>query len=150
MKSRYMITLMAVVCFCLTGPVSAEIWKDYSLSEEATELTVVSVKSNYVDAYLMRLEKTWVTSMEVLKDEGVITDYGIWVANTADSPNLWLTVTYPNMGAMQGNEARYDMMMREMTERFEVDQEENTELAQGYEAYRDIVDYAILRRVTYR
>ena len=150
MKSKYMKALMVVVCFCLTGPVSAEIWKDYSLSEEATELTVVSVKSNYVDAYLMRLEKTWVTSMEVLKDEGVITDYGIWVANTADSPNLWLTVTYPNMGAMQGNEARYDMMMREMTERFEADQAENTEIAQGYEAYRDIIDYAILRRVTYR
>lgn len=150
MQKIISVSLLFLVLTLNAKTAHSEIWKDYSLSEQVTELTVVSVKSNYVDAYLVRLEKTWVTAMQILKDEGVISGYGVWVANTADSPNVWLAVDYPNMGAMQGNEARYDMLMREMSERFEADQEENNEVARGYEDYRDIVDYAILRQVTYK
>ena len=150
MKKFYLIGMFFLATILVGNSAHSEIWKDYDLSEQVTELTVVSVKSNYVDAYLVRLETTWVTAMEILKDEGVITGYGVWVANTADSPNVWLTVDYPDMGSMQGNEARYDMLMKQMSERFEADQEQNNEVARGYEDYRDIVDYAILRQVTYK
>ncbi len=150
MKKFYLIGMFFLATILVGNSAHSEIWKDYDLSEQVTELTVVSVKSNYVDAYLVRLEATWVTAMEILKDEGVITGYGVWVANTADSPNVWLTVDYPDMGSMQGNEARYDMLMKQMSERFEADQEQNNEVARGYEDYRDIVDYAILRQVTYK
>jgi len=150
MKKIYLIGMFIIGTIFVGNSAHSEIWKDYDLSEQVTELTVLSVKSNYVDAYLVRLETTWVTAMEILKDEGVITGYGIWVSNTADSPNVWLTVDYPDMGSMQGNEARYDMLMKQMSERFEADQEQNNEVARGYEDYRDIVDYAILRQVTYK
>lgn len=150
MKKFYLIGMFFLATILVGNSAYSEIWKDYDLSEQVTELTVVSVKSNYVDAYLVRLETTWVTAMEILKDQGVITGYGVWVANTADSPNVWLTVDYPDMGSMQGNEEQYDMLMKEMSERFEADQEQNNEVARGYEDYRDIVDYAILRRVTYK
>lgn len=150
MKKVYLIGMFIIGTIFVGNSAHSEIWKDYDLSEQVTELTVLSVKSNYVDAYLVRLETTWVTAMEILKDEGVITGYGIWVSNTADSPNVWLTVDYPDMGSMQGNEARYDMLMKQMSERFEADQEQNNEVARGYEDYRDIVDYAILRQVTYK
>jgi hypothetical protein len=138
----------------LTTPVfapltTAEIWKDYGLSEEITELTVVSVKPNYVDAYLTRLKKTWVSSMEIQKDMGVVMDYNVWAANVAAQPNVFLTVTYKNMGAMQGSKEGYDALMKAMTERFNADQDEQEELAQGYEDYREIVDYVILNRVEY-
>lgn len=150
MKKFYLIGMVFLATILVGNSAHSEIWKDYDLSEQVTELTVVSVKSNYVDAYLVRLETTWVTAMEILKGQGVITGYGVWVANTADSPNVWLTVDYPDMGSMQGNEEQYDMLMKEMSERFEADQEQNNEVARGYEDYRDIVDYAILRRVTYK
>jgi len=140
-------TLMTVLLIAPTA--MAEVWKDYGLSEEVTELTVVKVQPNYVDAYLTRLKKTWVSSMEIQKDMGVVMDYNVWAANVAAQPNVFLTVTYKDMGAMQGSKARYESMMKAMTERFNADQDEQQEISQGYEDYREIVDYVILNRVEY-
>jgi hypothetical protein len=147
---KKLISIAALLTTLVFAPLTtAEIWKDYGLSEEITELTVVSVKPNYVDAYLTRLKKTWVSSMEIQKDMGVVMDYNVWAANVASQPNVFLTVTYKNMGAMQGSKEGYDALMKAMTERFNADQDEQEELAQGYEDYREIVDYVILNRVEY-
>jgi hypothetical protein len=147
---KKLISIAALLITLVFAPLTtAEIWKDYGLSEEITELTVVSVKPNYVDAYLTRLKKTWVSSMEIQKDMGVVMDYNVWAANVAAQPNVFLTVTYKNMGAMQGSKEGYDALMKAMTERFNADQDEQEELAQGYEDYREIVDYVILNRVEY-
>jgi hypothetical protein len=101
---KKLISIAALLTTLVFAPLTtAEIWKDYGLSEEITELTVVSVKPNYVDAYLTRLKKTWVSSMEIQKDMGVVMDYNVWAANVAAQPNVFLTVTYKNMGAMQGS-----------------------------------------------
>ena len=98
---KKLISIAALLTMLVFPPLTtAEIWKDYGLSEEVTELTVVSVKPNYVDAYLTRLKKTWVSSMEIQKDMGVVMDYNVWAANVAAQPNVFLTVTYKNMGAM--------------------------------------------------
>ena len=147
---KKLISIAALLTALVFAPLTtAEIWKDYGLSEEITELTVVSVKPNYVDVYLTRLKKTWVSSMEIQKDMGVVMDYNVWAANVAAQPNVFLTVTYKNMGAMQGSKEGYDALMKAMTERFNADQDEQEELAQGYEDYREIVDYVILNRVEY-
>ena len=147
---KKLISIAALLTTLVFAPLTtAGIWKDYGLSEEVTELTVVSVKPNYVDAYLTRLKKTWVSSMEIQKDMGVVMDYNVWAANVAAQPNVFLTVTYKNMGAMQGSKEGYDALMKAMTERFNADQDEQEELAQGYEDYREIVDYVILNRVEY-
>ena len=147
---KKLISIAALLTTLVFAPLTtAEIWKDYGLSEEITELTVVSVKPNYVDAYLTRLKKTWVSSMEIQKDMGVVMDYNVWAANVAAQPNVFLTVTYKNMGAIQGSKEGYDALMKAMTERFNADQDEQEELAQGYEDYREIVDYVILNRVEY-
>jgi hypothetical protein len=131
---KKLISIAALLTTLVFAPLTtAEIWKDYGLSEEVTELTVVSVKPNYVDAYLTRLKKTWVSSMEIQKDMGVVMDYNVWAANVAAQPNVFLTVTYKNMGAMQGSKEGYDALMKAMTERFNADQDEQEELAQGYE-----------------
>ena len=46
------VSILTLITTLIFAPLStAEIWKDYGLSEEVTELTVVSVKPNYVDAY---------------------------------------------------------------------------------------------------
>jgi hypothetical protein len=149
-RMKKLISIAALLTTLVFAPLTtAEIWKDYGLSEEITELTVVSVKPNYVDAYLTRLKKTWVSSMEIQKDMGVVMDYNVWAANVAAQPNVFLTVTYKNMGAMQGSKEGYDALMKAMTERFNADQDEQEELAQGYEDYREIVDYVILNRVEY-
>ena len=102
------------------------------------------------DLHLTRLEGTWVNSMQVLKDQGVIKDFAVWAANVADTPNVFLTVSYENMGAMQQNAAQYQKMVAEVTKRYESNQEENQEISQGYEDYREIVDRKVLSRVTYK
>ena len=130
--------LAGVVLIVSSVAANAEIWKDYDLSQEVTELTVISVKPNYVDGYLTRLEGTWVNSMQVLKDQGVIKDFAVWAANVADTPNVFLTVSYENMGAMQQNAAQYQKMVAEVTKRYESNQEENEEISQGYEDYQTI------------
>ena len=142
--------LFGVIVSIFSVNVSAEIWEDYDLSQEVTELTVIAVKPNYVDGYLTRLEGTWVNSMQVLKDQGVIKNFAVWAANVADSPNVFLTVTYEDMGAMQQNAEQYQKMVAEVTKRFQSNQEENQEISQGYEDYREIVDRKVLSRVIYK
>ena len=142
--------LFGVIVSIFSVNVSAEIWEDYDLSQEVTELTVIAVKPNYVDGYLTRLEGTWVNSMQVLKDQGVIKNFAVWAANVADSPNVFLTVTYEHMGAMQQNAEQYQKMVAEVTKRFQSNQEENQEISQGYEDYREIVDRKVLSRVIYK
>ena len=111
------ISILTLITTLIFAPLStAEIWKDYGLSKEVTELTVVSVKPNYVDAYLTRLKKTWVSSMEIQKDMGVVMDYNVWAANVAAQPNVFLTVTYKDMGAMQGSKEGYDLSLIHISE----------------------------------
>ena len=44
----------------LTMFTSAEIYEDFTPSQEPMELTVVAVQPNYVDTYLTNLNRTWV------------------------------------------------------------------------------------------
>ncbi|MBL6698272.1 MAG: hypothetical protein ISP98_01990, partial [Luminiphilus sp.] len=97
---------------------NAEIWEDYSLSEEVIEHTVIAVQGNYLDDYLVRLERTWVRSMEVQKELGYVTDYTILVSTAADSPNVWLNVEYPNMAAYQPSEEKWNKVNEILAERY--------------------------------
>ena len=53
-----------ILCLSLIVPfVSfAEIWVDYDPAEQVTEMTVIKVKPNMVDDYLMGIKRTWVDS----------------------------------------------------------------------------------------
>ncbi len=77
---RQLSILSLLLCFSVFA--RAEIWKDYSLSEEVIEHTVIAVQSNYLDEYLVRLERTWVRSMEVQKELGYVNDYEVLVCHT--------------------------------------------------------------------
>ena len=62
----FRLTLLATVFFCISSIARAELWKDYALSDEVIEHTVIAVQGNYLDEYLVRLERTWVRSMDCL------------------------------------------------------------------------------------
>jgi len=140
--------LLLVGLFGCVLSASAEIWTDYTPSEEVTELTVVDVKTNYLDDYLVNLKTTWVRAMEVQKQMGSVVDYGVWVANGADSPNVWLTVTYKNMAALQGSAEEYNAFMAKLAEAG-MNEEANDKTSKGYEEYRQIIDFAVMRKITY-
>ena len=80
----YKLSLSLMACLMLVSTHSfAEPWKDYSVSEEVVEMTVVTVKPNYVDDYLVNLKSTWVDSLEVQKNLGHVLGYNVWTAETA-------------------------------------------------------------------
>ena len=126
--------------------VFAEIYEDYEPSQQVTELTVISVQPNYMDDYLVNLKKTWVRSSEIQKELGHIVDYAVWTSEVANSPNLWITVTYENMGAMQQSKEKYDAVNKLMAERFSESEDEYDTISKSYEEIRKMVDHQILNR----
>jgi len=128
----------------------AEIYEDYEPSEQHIQLTVISVEPNYVDNYLVNLKKTWVRSMEIQKELGYVVDFGVYTSEVANSPNVWLTVTYENMAAMQPNEDRWNKVNEILEERYSEDEQELDQIAKGYEEIRKMVDYQIINRVNFK
>ena len=143
-------TLIAGLFLAASVMTQAEIWKDYALSDEVIETTVIAVQGNYLDDYLVRLERTWVRSMEVQKELGYVTDYTIMVSTAADSPNVWLNVEYPNMAAYQPSEEKWNKVNEILAERYADDDDELDTIAKGYEEIRTMVDHQIVHKLTYK
>ena len=145
MKKLFLLTLISSSLF-----LSAELWKDYEPSEQQIQLTVVDVQSNYLDYYLVNLNKTWVRAMEVQKDLGQIVDYGVYTSDGASSPNVWLTITYADMASMAPSKEKEDAVNAEMEKRYGDNDEEMDKISKGYEEIRTMVDNQRINRVIFK
>ncbi len=141
--------LLLVITFSISN-VFAEIWKDYEPSERQIQLTVIDVQANYLDNYLVNLKRTWVRSVEVQKELGHIVDYGVYVSDGANSPNVWLTIEYENMAAMEQTKEKYDAVNAVLAERYGDDDEELDMIAKGYEEIRKMVDNQRINQVIFK
>ena len=141
--------LLLVIMFSISN-VFAEIWKDYEPSERQIQLTVIDVQANYLDNYLVNLKRTWVRSVEVQKELGHIVDYGVYVSDGANSPNVWLTIEYENMAAMEQTKEKYDAVNAVLAERYGDDDEELDMIAKGYEEIRRMVDNQRINQVNFK
>ena len=128
----------------------AEIYKDYEPSEQHIQLTVVAVETNYLDDYWVNLNKTYIREMEVMKELGHIVDYGVYTSDSANSPNVWFTVTYENMAAMQPNEERYKAVNKEWIAMYGDEDDEIDEISKGYEEIRKMIDHQIINKVNFK
>jgi len=88
--------------------------------------------------------------MEVMKELGYIVDYGVYTSDSANSPNVWFTVTYENMGAMQPNEEQYKQVRKILKERFGESDEEIETISKSYEEIRKMVDNQIINKVNFK
>ena len=140
---------LLVITFSISN-VFAEIWKDYEPSERQIQLTVIDVQANYLDNYLVNLKRTWVRSVEVQKELGHIVDYGVYVSDGANSPNVWLTIEYENMAAMEQTKEKYDAVNAVLAERYGDDDEELDMIAKGYEEIRRMVDNQRINQVNFK
>ena len=145
MKKLFLLTLMSSSIF-----LNAELWKDYEPSEQQIQLTVVDVQSNYLDYYLVNLNKTWVRAMEVQKDLGQIVDYGVYTSDGASSPNVWLTITYADMASMAPSKEKEDAVNAEMKKRYGDNDEEMEKISRGYEEIRKMVDNQRINQVIFK
>ena len=140
---------LLVITFSISN-VFAEIWKDYEPSERQIQLTVIDVQANYLDNYLVNLKRTWVRSVEVQKELGHIVDYGVFVSDGANSPNVWLTIEYENMAAMEQTKEKYDAVNAVLAERYGDDEEELDKISKGYEEIRRMVDNQRINQVNFK
>ena len=140
--------LILVLTFSISN-VFAEIWEDYEPSDQQIQLTVIDVQSNYLDNYLVNLKRTWVRSVEVQKELGQIVDYGVYVSDGANSPNVWLTITYENMAAMQQSKEKWDAVNAVLEERYGDDEEELDKISKGYEEIRTMIDNQRINRINF-
>ena len=141
--------LLLVITFSISN-VYAEIWKDYEPSERQIQLTVIDVQANYLDNYLVNLKRTWVRSVEVQKELGQIVDYGVFVSDGANSPNVWLTIEYENMAAMEQTKEKYDAVNAVLAERYGDNEEELDKISKGYEEIRRMVDNQRINQVNFK
>ena len=141
--------LLLVITFSISN-VFAEIWKDYEPSERQIQLTVIDVQSNYLDNYLVNLKRTWVRSVEAQKELGHIVDYGVYVSDGANSPNVWLTIEYENMAAMEQTKEKYDAVNALLAERYGDDEDELDRISKGYEEIRTMVDNQRINQVMFK
>ena len=141
--------LLLVITFSISN-VFGEIWKDYEPSERQIQLTVIDVQANYLDNYLVNLKRTWVRSVEVQKELGQIVDYGVYVSDGANSPNVWLTIEYENMAAMEQTKEKYDAVNAVLAERYGDDEEELDKISKGYEEIRRMVDNQRINQVNFK
>ena len=141
--------LLLVITFSISN-VFAEIWKDYEPSERQIQLTVIDVQANYLDNYLVNLKRTWVRSVEVQKELGHILDFGVYVSDGANSPNVWLTIEYENMAAMEQTKEKYDAVNAVLAERYGDDDEELDKISKGYEEIRRMIDNQRINQVNFK
>ena len=132
------------------SPTFAEVYEDYEPSEQFIQLTVVAVEPNYLDDYLVNLKKTWVRAMEIQKELGYVVDYGVYTSDNANSPNVWLTITYENMAAMQPSEEQYNKVNSELEKRYEETEDQLNTIAKSYEEIRKMVDNQIINKVKFK
>ena len=130
---------------------SAEIYEDFTPSQEPMELTVVAVQPNYVDTYLTNLNRTWVRAMNVQKKLGYVEDFNVWTSlSVADTPNVWITVQYKDLASMQQTEEKNKAVEAELEKMYGDNEVELEEISKGYEEIRQMIDQAIIYRVDFK
>jgi|TARA_B100001093_G_scaffold437685_1_gene436708 hypothetical protein len=131
--------------------VTAEIYEDFTPSQEPMELTVVEVQPNYVDTYLTNLNRTWVRAMNVQKKLGYVEDFNVWTSlSVADSPNVWITVQYKDLASMQATEEKSKAVEAELEKLYGDDEVELEEISKGYEEIRKMIAHHIIYRVDFK
>jgi len=137
--------------FLITTLVSAEIYEDFTPSQEPMELTVVAVQPNYVETYLTNLNRTWVRAMNVQKKLGYVEDFNVWTSlSVADSPNVWITVQYKDLASMQATKEKNKAVEAELEKMYGDNEVELEEISKGYEEIRKMIAHHIIYRVDFK
>ncbi|RPI13147.1 MAG: hypothetical protein EHM60_09915 [Lysobacterales bacterium] len=112
-KNRALGALAAT--FALVSLTGAAVAADRPYAEgPVTVVSSIRTLPGMQDTYLKYLATTYKTNMEAAKKAGIILDYSVYEATprSADDPDLYLTVTYKNMAAMDGLDEKMEPIMQ--------------------------------------
>ena len=81
-----------------------------------TEVTAIRTKPGMFDAYIKWLDTTGKQLREDEKKAGLIVDYAVYeaVPRSPHDPDVYLTITYKNMGALDGLSDRVEPLMKKI------------------------------------
>lgn len=98
------------------------------------------------DTYLRYLASTYKTNMEAAKKAGIILDYRVYETQprSPNEPNLYLTVTYKNMAALDGLDERMEPIMQASFG----DQKARDSASVDREKMRHMIGQELIREVT--
>ena len=82
-----------------------------------TVVTSVKVVDGQFENYMRYLAANWRPVNEEAKKAGEIVDYHVYGANprSPQEPDMYLVVTYPNMAAFDGMDARMEPILAKLT-----------------------------------
>jgi hypothetical protein len=116
MKLRFF-TALAVTTLSI-GAISSALADDSKSYTEGTvmEVTSVRTKPGMFDAYMKWLDTTGKQLREDEKKAGIILDYAVYqvTPRSPQDPNVYLTITYKNMAALDGLEDRVEPFMKKI------------------------------------
>jgi hypothetical protein len=145
-KSLKLATLLLSVFLSTTALAQLEPFKDYDISKELYNVTLVQVHPNMSDDYLEGLRETWVASNKVAKELGQIKDFAIYRSQLEQSgtANLFLVVEFADSSQLEPNKERYDAFMKAWGE---ANQDKTREISKNYPSMREITGEYMLRRI---
>lgn len=141
-------SLIALLLLLITQTAFAQLepWKDYDVSKELWNVTMVKVHPNLSDDYLEGLRDTWVASNRVAKELGQIDDFFIYRSQVGASgdANLILVVKFADSSQLEPNKAEYDRFMKAWGT---ANEEKTRSITKNYPAMREITGEYLLRRI---
>ena len=147
MRISQFVTGFVLVCFAGVASADLEPWTDYEVSEEVSNVTTIKVDSNMIDKYLEGLRSSWVPANEVLKEQGQIKDYGIYVSELPNGGdfNVILVVRFESAANLQPNKERYEAFMKAWGKE---NQEKSDKIVVTYPDIRTITGEYLFREIT--
>ena len=147
MQKRLLLTTLVLSIFVSsTALAQLEPFKDYDISKELYNVTLVQVHPNMSDDYLEGLRDTWVASNKVAKELGQIKDFAIYRSQLEQSgtANLFLVVEFADSSQLEPNKERYDAFMKAWGE---ANRDKTREISKNYPSMREITGEYMLRRI---
>ena len=145
-----MIATAAVAATLAFSANSAEIYKDYTLSKEVSDVTFIKVNPGKFNDYLDGLRQTWLPGCEIGKKLGTVVSCSIWASETMRNGdfNVILVVTSPSGATSDPNEEMYNKFMAEM--RAKLAQDEQQKIVEGYSEMRSFFGEQSFRQVKFK
>lgn len=144
-------TTVAAAAIALSGAASSmDIYKDYLVSKEVYNVTLINVKPNRFEDYLEGLKQTWWQSCEIGKAQGQILDCGIYASSTPANRdyNLILVIKTPSAAMSDPDEEQYNKFMTEWRKKLAEDVQDK--IVEGYEEMRKFHSEQDFREVTFK
>ena len=140
------LSVLVTLLFSTQAFAQLEPWKDYDVSTELWNMTMVKVDPNMGDDYLEGLRDTWVAANKVAKELGHIEDFAIYRSQLTESgdANLFLVVKFADSSQLEPNKARYDEFMKAWGE---ANRDKTREVTKNYPSMRKLTGEYLLRKI---